>query len=201
MLFNGVNGHTYGFFSVAQDNVGITQPLPSSAQATILVDSTAPILTSVVSRKLQGGSNMFDLPLSPGGTATIEPRLNGPATVVFTFSNNIAVAGGTPTGSNFSISNGTFGSALIADNILTLNLSGILNQSVITVGLSGITDAIGNPLVGVFGVSIRTLYGDVNQSGSVSVSDLQGVKNHLLEPMDASTPRQTWTTSPISKTQ
>jgi uncharacterized repeat protein (TIGR01451 family) len=33
-VFNGVNGHTYGFYSVATDNVGNRQPTPTTAQAT-----------------------------------------------------------------------------------------------------------------------------------------------------------------------
>jgi RHS repeat-associated protein len=40
--FNGVNGHTYGFYSVATDNVGNVQPTPSSAQASTTVDSVPP---------------------------------------------------------------------------------------------------------------------------------------------------------------
>jgi RHS repeat-associated protein len=43
--FTGVNGHTYGFYSVAVDNVGNRQPTPSAAQATTTVDSLAPTST------------------------------------------------------------------------------------------------------------------------------------------------------------
>ena len=45
--FTGVNGHSYGFYSVATDNVGNQQPTPTGAQATTTVDATAP--TSSVS--------------------------------------------------------------------------------------------------------------------------------------------------------
>ena len=44
--FSGLNGHTYGFYSVATDHVGNQQPA-SSAQATTTVDSASP--TSSVS--------------------------------------------------------------------------------------------------------------------------------------------------------
>jgi protocatechuate 3,4-dioxygenase beta subunit len=44
--FTGVNGHTYGFYSIAVDNAGNVEPTPSSAQATTRVvvntDSTPP---------------------------------------------------------------------------------------------------------------------------------------------------------------
>ncbi len=40
--FTGTDGHTYGFYSVATDNVGNVQPTPGSAQATTKVDTTPP---------------------------------------------------------------------------------------------------------------------------------------------------------------
>ncbi len=38
--FNGVSGHTYGFYSVATDKAGKVQPTPSAAQATSTVTAT-----------------------------------------------------------------------------------------------------------------------------------------------------------------
>jgi RHS repeat-associated protein len=48
-IYNGVNGHTYSFYSVATDNVGNVQPTPAGAQAitTVSPSTTTPI--SVVS--------------------------------------------------------------------------------------------------------------------------------------------------------
>jgi hypothetical protein len=40
--FTGLDGHTYGFYSVAVDAVGNRQPTPSGAQATTQIDATAP---------------------------------------------------------------------------------------------------------------------------------------------------------------
>ena len=40
--YTGQVGHTYGFFSVATDNVGLLQPIPASAQTTTEVTSPAP---------------------------------------------------------------------------------------------------------------------------------------------------------------
>src|SRR5262249_39468350 len=45
--FTGQDGHTYGFYSVATDNVGNVQPIPTTAQATTQLDATPP--TSSVS--------------------------------------------------------------------------------------------------------------------------------------------------------
>ncbi len=41
VTFTGVRGHTYGFYSVATDNVGHRQPTPTTAQATTTVQSLA----------------------------------------------------------------------------------------------------------------------------------------------------------------
>jgi autotransporter-associated beta strand protein len=40
--FTGVNGHTYGFYTVAKDQAGNVQTTPSAAQATTRVDTVAP---------------------------------------------------------------------------------------------------------------------------------------------------------------
>ena len=40
--YPGLDGHTYGFFSVAVDNVGNFQPTPTAAETTTLVDATPP---------------------------------------------------------------------------------------------------------------------------------------------------------------
>ena len=48
--FTGLNGHTYGFYSIATDNVGNVEPTPISAQATTQVDvpsDTTPPTSSV----------------------------------------------------------------------------------------------------------------------------------------------------------
>jgi hypothetical protein len=46
-IFTGELGHTYGFFSVATDNVGIRQAAPGAAQATTLITGSGPRVTDV----------------------------------------------------------------------------------------------------------------------------------------------------------
>ncbi len=41
-IYPGADGHTYGFYSIATDNVGNVQPTPTSAQAMTTVDATPP---------------------------------------------------------------------------------------------------------------------------------------------------------------
>jgi hypothetical protein len=169
-------------FSLSLSNAaGVTLGAPTNASVTITDDDVALVLTSAVSRKAHGAAGAFDLPLTldPLAHPTIEPRLGGPTTILFTFNNEV-VAGA------FTLTNATFVSATVASSNLTLNLTNVVDQSRVTVVLNGLADLVGNPLLGANAVVIRALYGDVNQSGSVSVSDLQYVKNRLLQPLDAS---------------
>ena len=140
-------------------------------------------LLSAVSRKTHGGAGTFDLPLTldPTSNATVEPRLGGPTTLIFNFNTNVAAAGGVLNAGSFSLTNVTYSAASIGTSNLTLNLTNAVDQSLVTVVLSGITDLAGNPLAGTNAVRICSLYGDVNQNGAVNVVDMQRVKNNLLQ--------------------
>ncbi|MGC9349860.1 MAG: DUF7619 domain-containing protein, partial [Anaerolineae bacterium] len=49
-VFTGVDGHTYGFYSVATDNVGYRQTQPGAAQATTTVQAETDIYLPLVTR-------------------------------------------------------------------------------------------------------------------------------------------------------
>ena len=140
-----------------------------------------PLLLAAVSRKTQGAGT-FDLNLNLNGTpsATVEPRVSGPTQLVFTFNKAMAATDGTLDATEFTLTNATFVSASIVSSNLTLNLTNVVDQSKVTVVMNGLTDLAGNPLSGTNAVIVRSLYGDVNQSGSVNAVDLQQVKNNLL---------------------
>ena len=163
-----------------------TQPGMAESDASpatvVTIDTASPTITAAVSRKVHGGAGTFDLALAfgPSSTATVEPRVGGPTTMVFTFSKNIAAAGGVLSAGNFTIANATYGSATILGDTLTLNLSGITDMATVTVALGGITDLVGNTIGGTTNLSVRALFGDVNQNGSVNVVDMQQIKNKLL---------------------
>lgn len=91
--YPGQNGHTYGFYSVATDNVGHREATPSQAEATTTVQTQAATTTALVSDYPSG---------SVYGQA-----------VTFTATVSAAGAGaGTPTGSvQFQIDGTAFGSA------------------------------------------------------------------------------------------
>ncbi|MBI5397273.1 MAG: hypothetical protein HZA91_18395, partial [Verrucomicrobia bacterium] len=158
--------------------------LAATAQA---LDIAAPSLLAAVSRKVHGAAGTFDLPLTldPLLSPTVEPRRFGPDLIVLTFSETIAAADGTLSGNEFTLTNATFSSATIVSSNLTLNLTNVVDQAKVTVVLNGLTDLAGNPLAGVNAVKIRVLYGDANQSGSVSVGDMQAVKNKLSQALSS----------------
>src|SRR5205823_1838069 len=104
---------------------------PSAASNAALSDRVAPTVATAASRKSHGtgaAARTYDLPLATAA-ATVEPRLGGPTTLVFTFSEPIRAADGAVGANEFSIVHATFSAATIAGTTLTLNLSGIADQS------------------------------------------------------------------------
>ena len=143
-------------------------------------------LTSALSRKTHNNAGDFDLPLvlDPSTNATVEPRNGGPTQLIFTFSGDIVAADGTIDANEFTITNATFSSASISGNQLTLNLSGVIDQSVVTIVLHGLEDTSGNALGGDNDVAIRALFADVNQDQVVDRSDFALVVQHQRESVD-----------------
>ena len=83
----------------------------------------------------------------------------------------------------FVIANATFSSASISGSTLTLNLTGVVNTTYVTIELLGLSDTAGQALSGDSDVTVGALYGDVNGTGNVSVGDQQAVKNRLFQPL------------------
>ncbi len=168
---------TFNFIAQVTDSVSVT----TNGNFALTINPALALL-SAFSRKTHGASGTFDLPLmlDPTSNATVEPRLGGPTTLIFNFNTNVAATGGVLNAGSFTLTNVTYSAASISASNLTLNLTNAVDQSVVTVVLSGITDSAGNPLTGTNAVRIRSLYGDVNQSGTVNAVDLQQVKNNLL---------------------
>ncbi|MDB5330580.1 MAG: glycosyl hydrolase [Phycisphaerales bacterium] len=202
------SGLTAGAYSVGEvHHSGFAQTAPSDAQPnsglyTInlatgttasgtnfgnIADSKPPTLSGAVSRKTQGSAGTFDLPLDISGSAanaTVEPRrAHAGDLLVLNFSENILGAGpgGAALLSQFTATNGVIASATISGNTLTLGISSVTDQAVLSIALGGITDLAGNPLSGVNTIYVRELEGNVTQSKSVSVLDFQAVKTHLLD--------------------
>ena len=82
--YTGLNGHTYGFFSVATDNVGNVEATPTSAQATTQVNTNLDIqVTSSIAHPVYGQSQTFEaaltpaVPGSPTPTGTVQFLIDG----------------------------------------------------------------------------------------------------------------------------
>ena len=153
---------------------------------TVETNFSALVLNSAFSRKTHGSAGDFDLPLvlDPAASATVEPRSGGPTQIIFTFSNDIVASDGMISANEFTIANATFSSASISGNELTLNLTNVIDQSVVTIAISGIEDPSGAALGGDNDVAIRALFADVNQEQVVDRSDFALVAQHQRESVD-----------------
>ncbi len=87
----GVNGHTYGFYSVATDAAGTRQTTPASAQATTRVDATPP--TSHVSPLPARGISL-SFAVSVTGS-DLDAADGGPASGVASYAIYVSIDGGT----------------------------------------------------------------------------------------------------------
>ncbi|MGN6727752.1 MAG: rhamnogalacturonan lyase B N-terminal domain-containing protein, partial [Tepidisphaeraceae bacterium] len=117
------NGNYVAPSASGSDTVTATSGAVSGAAA-VTIDATPPTMQSVVSRKVHGSAGTFDLPINltaTGTAATIEPRIGGGSTLVFTFSEPVHALDGTLSANEFSIQNAAFSSASISGNTLTLN--------------------------------------------------------------------------------
>ena len=99
--YTGVAGHTYGFYSVATDNVGNVQATPTAAQATTLVmtqPSLQPMnLSAVAGSGIYAGTASLTATLTAGG-APLAGKI-----VAFTLTSGTTV---TPVGSATTDANG-----------------------------------------------------------------------------------------------
>ena len=159
----------------------------ASARVYVYDDALAPTLLSAASRKAHGRRGFFDLPLGLyGAPPTVEPRRGGPTTLRLTFSGDVFPADGALGADDFDITGATFKSARASGPVLTVELSGAQDGSLVTVRLGSFVDGHGNALQGADSVQVLALYGDVDGSGSLDAKDLTAVRGHLLRPAAAS---------------
>jgi subtilisin-like proprotein convertase family protein len=160
---------TVNFAGVAIDDVSVTACVPS-----------APVLQSVVLRRVHGAAGTFDLTLSPVPTApTTEPRSGPLHQLVFTFDK-------APNTVTHQITEGTasLGSASFAGNDFIYNLTGVGNAQYVTVSLTDVGSADGGS-GGSGSARVGFLEGDANQSRVVSVADLGLVNAQLAQTTSA----------------
>jgi PKD repeat protein len=160
-------------------NVGSTSTV--LAQVVNGVVAGAPTLQAAASRKVHGAAGVFNLPLSlvPTNPST-EPRVGPAATVVLTFDKPLA-------GATVTVTEGTAtaGAAVISGNDVLVNLTGVADRQYVTVSLTNVASTDGGS-GGSGSVRVGFLAGDVNQSRTVTMSDVAKVKQQLSKTVTQS---------------
>ncbi|NLX13550.1 MAG: hypothetical protein GXY44_07855 [Phycisphaerales bacterium] len=139
------------------------------------------MLVKAYSRKTHGLAGDFDLELPfPASVAAIESREGGPTRVVMTFSENINTASSC---ANIALSSGICESISVSNNELFINLSGVVDNTCLTITLRDLQNANGEFLIGEQEVHIRVVSGDVDGIPPVNSQDLNAVQAHLFQPI------------------
>ncbi|MFZ2640182.1 MAG: dockerin type I domain-containing protein, partial [Verrucomicrobiia bacterium] len=186
-----IGDHTLAFKTVAGWATPTNQVVQVDFGETTVTSGTyeelMPVLLAAASRKTHSAAGAINqtLNLNPAVNPTVEPRKNGPTQLLFTFNKEMMAVDGTLDVSEFTLTNATYVSASILSSNLTLNLTNAVDQSKVTVVLNGLGDLTGNALLGTNAVRIRSLYGDVNQSGTVNIADMQVIKFKLASAVSA----------------
>jgi hypothetical protein len=141
-------------------------------------------LVNVASRRIHDAT-AFDLNLPLAGNPAIESRsggVSGDYQLIFSFANPLTSV------SNASVTSGTgsVSSHMIdADtHNYIVNLTGVSNAQVITVGLTNVNDSAGNSSASV-PISMGVLVGDTNGDGFVNAGDALQTRNRSGQATDA----------------
>ncbi|HEY0370018.1 MAG TPA: dockerin type I domain-containing protein [Chthoniobacterales bacterium] len=138
-------------------------------------------LASAVSRKMHNDVGPFDINLPLTGPVGVESRRtngNGNHQLVLTFNapvtsiGNVALTSGTGTVANTAINGAT----------VTVDLTGVANEQIITLGLTNVSN--GSVTANV-SLSMGLLLGDVTGDGRVNSADATGVRNRSGQATDA----------------
>jgi hypothetical protein len=182
--------HRYYFYFKDSTNAAVTYPTTGSlgigpAGSCADWDTSRPAtcvvifaLTAVKSRKTHGAPGSFDLTIDAtqpiGGTVTVEPRNIGSGhTIVFQFNDTVTSTGTVTTTAGAA-------SATFAGSEVLVTLTGVADVSRATVSLANVNGAGVNA-----SASIGFLVGDVNNSRSVTATDILQVKGRSGQATDA----------------
>jgi hypothetical protein len=138
---------------------------------------------SAVSRKTHGSAGDFNIDLPLNGAPGIECRTGGTSEVykmVITFASPVTINGSlTPPPTSASVTGiGTVTSITVGGSVVTVNLTGVDNQQVITVTLNNVSDGVNS---GNVAVPIGMLIADVDATGRVDGNDVSAVQGHTRQ--------------------
>jgi hypothetical protein len=166
--FSGQGGHTYGFFSVATDNVGNQQTLPAAAQAMTTIATQLSVTTTADSGPGSLRQAISDANSTPGTPATVQfqlpagaqtinllstlPTATNPLIFVLDATQNVTIglSPGTVWNNNNSLNQTGAGSVTVSGGIegtgnLTVNAGSDLTANHIVQGALVIGGAAGSP--------------------------------------------------------
>jgi YVTN family beta-propeller protein len=161
-----------------------------TANCTVIANFTLNVaLTAVQSRKTHGAAGTFDLLIDTApliaGSVTVEPRMIGAGhSIVFQFNQAVTSIGSVTavdtSGNPIGIANGVINSANNTEVIVTL--TGVADASRVTITVNNVAGA-GNTL-NQASASMGFLIGDVNNSRSVSNTDITAIKTRAGQTLD-----------------
>ena len=140
--FTGIGGHTYRFYSVATDNVGLQEAAPVTADATTTINSPPTDIT------LSATSVAENLPIgtSVGTLATTDPDSGG------SFTYQLVSGTGSNDNSKFTITGNTLKTAAVFDfetknsysiRVRTTDQGGLSAEKSFTVSITNVTELTG----------------------------------------------------------
>ena len=189
--FDAAMFDTTGLFVEDDQGNWVTAPNPSAFYATEIaaregfINSVVMQLISAVSQKTHGSAGSFAIELPQTAKPGIECRSGGASedyTIVFTFANNVSVSGATVTSGAGTVSNFN-----VANNQVSVNLTGVDNAQTVVVTLTGVSDGINTRNVQA---TMGVLIGDTNGDGFVNSADISQIKSQSGQAVDSSTFRE-----------
>ena len=161
---NGAYGQSYGFFSVATDKAGFTQPTPSTAQATTTLGTPPPPLVTVQAVQVEtvkiGKKKVKEILVDFSGALEA-----GPAQSLANYqliSSGKSKKFGTKTNKPVALKSATYNPATDSVSLLTRSTLVLTDPLKLTVNGSGLLDTLGRQIDG----------GDDGQPGGYAVAVL-----------------------------
>lgn len=173
------NGTGYNCSVTAANSVGTG---PASVSVSVTPNTTAALtLVSVQSRKTHGSTANFNIPIDTvpviGGAVSMEPRAIGAGhKLVFQFNDTVMATGSVATVGASAVS-------AIAGNEVIVTLNGISDNQRASVSLTGVSSVNGTT-TNAF-AALGFLVGDLNNTRSVTASDISSVKARSGQPTNS----------------